>query len=181
MRNLLLFALVLTGTLFTTGCGDDDDGTSINKEQLVGTWKVTVLDTDADASVTGFGASNTVSSISNSTLTITFLENNTYTSTGSYTETSTTTEAGSAPVTDVEDFTGGIGNGTWSITGGKLVIDDLETGGESDVDAPVTFDVRNFVPDAEIVLFSNVQESFTDPFIGLMIDLDADIDMRLEK
>jgi hypothetical protein len=172
-----IYALLIAGLFSFSSCDKDDDGVKLSSEAIVGTWNLTTYDSDADVGI-GFAGvfetTNAVSTMSNSTVTITFDASGNWTSTGDYTLTTT-----SDGETETEDVTGGIGSGTYTVVDGRLTMNDIDAGDESDVES-IEFDT-NYSPDTKIDLEANVKESGSDPVFGLDFEIDLMLNMTLEK
>lgn len=158
-----------------SSCGDDDDNSpGLSNATIAGTWNVTAYTSDSDITFGG-EVTNATSSISNSTLTITFSETGTWTSEGSYTQ--TVVSDGMTETEVIDD----IGTGIYTTTNGRLQLQGLDAGDEADLEIPFDFNVTEFDADRIMVLDGNAMESIMDPIFGLTFDVDIDIDMTLER
>ena len=171
------YALLMVGLFSFSSCDKDDPEVKLDDEAIVGTWNLTAYDADADVGIGFAGVVETtksVSTISNSTVTVTFDATGNWTSTGDYTL--TTTVDGE---TETEEVTGGIGSGTYTVVDGRLTMSDIDAGDENDVET-IEFDT-SYSPDTQIDLVANVKESGSDPVFGLDFEIDLMLDMTLEK
>jgi hypothetical protein len=172
MKNVFLL-LLLSAIFLTTSCKKDDDAPQLTKENIEGTWRVTLWEDEGTIGIGAAGVfdnSDVSSFISNSMLTITFNADGTWTSDGDYTRTST-----SDGDTDVAMETG-IGSGAYSVSGGKLTMEAFDF----DNFDPV-FDTKSFSVDKKIELENKFSETETGAFLGLDVKLDLTTKMTLEK
>jgi hypothetical protein len=176
--KLSFYALLIMGVFSLAACGDDDDnGVKLTSDNIVGTWNLTAYDSDADVTI-GFGGINetsqSTSTLTESTVTVTFKNDGTWTSEGDYTI-STTTDG----MTETSEETDGLGEGTYTVADGKLTMSNIDAGDESDV-SEIEF-ATDYTPDSKIEMSGNAMESGTDPFLGLEFSIDLDLTMVLEK
>lgn len=172
-----IYALALLGFFAFSSCEKDDDSVKLDSTNIQGTWNLTTYDSDTDVSI-GVGLlvdkTNTVSSISNSTVTVTFKADGTWTSEGDYTLTTT-----SEGTTETDEISDGIGGGTYTLADGQLTMSDIDAGDEADI-ASIDFNSA-YTPDTRIDLNADVTEMTTDPFFGLDVTIDLMLNMVLEK
>lgn len=172
MRFLPL--VLLCGSFLLASCGDDDSNDNFTRDELVGTWDVSVFTTDimidAGSGVEQFGASKT-----DGDLDVTFDEDGTYSSSGTYTL--TITEADS---TYTETQTG-IGGGVWSVDGQTVRL--FDASGSSDLlEFNVTdYTVSNFQADSRVDLNGAIDTTIVEPFLGIEFDVDGTVMYRLER
>lgn len=174
MKNALLLLLALT--LLTFGsCKKDEEVVQLTSENIQGTWRLTTFANDGTISLAGV-ASPFSSSISNSTVTITFSrsgENQTFTSTGDYTLTINSQEG-----VETEDMTGGIGDGSYTLAEGVLTLTNIDIGDEADTET-LLLNVESFQVDNFIELQGETRENSM--VFGIPFGIDYTTDMRLEK
>ena len=174
--KLSFYALLIMGVFSLAACGDDED-TILNNDNIIGTWDLTMYDADSDISIGFGGISETTTSISTltaSTVKITFNADGTWTSEGDLTI--ETTVDGMTETTEESD---GLGNGTYVVADGRLTMSNIDAGDESDV-SEIEFDT-NYTPDTRIEMNGTASESDTDPILGLEFTIDLDLNMVLER
>jgi len=177
MKNF--FYLLLCVGLFTfASCNDDDDDEpSLTEANIEGTWNLDRYDNDYTIDITGTDAVNGSSEISNSNVTMTFTSSSlTWTSTGDFTLTLTDSDS-----TTTENITGGIGSGTYSVENGNLVLVGIDSGDETDSDAPTVFRPTSYNPDSELKADGDIDVTIMDPLFGLTVSIDGDIKMELSR
>jgi|GEM_PF-3170709 len=173
--RIALYTLLVAGIFTFNGCGSDDDAAAmLSMDNIQGSWDLTAYSSDSDVTVLG-ETSNLTSEISNSSVVVSFAADGSWTSEGSYTITSM-----DADTTTVEMYDDGIGEGTYTVSSGSLTLVGLDAGDESDMES-LTLNVAQFTEGSELRLNASVMETIMDPFFGLTITIDADIDMALER
>ncbi|MEZ4984240.1 MAG: hypothetical protein R2795_04250 [Saprospiraceae bacterium] len=175
-----LFLLFLAISLTALGCKKDEDP-ALTSENIQGTWNLTLMEQDGR---TGLGIAGVYdyttfdNALSNSTITITFNADGTWTSAGAGTFTSTTQETGADPETETIELTSGIGAGTYTVVDGKLTINGLEAGLEVDGRA---FSTKSFSPAAKVELENKIDEVEQGAIFGLDVSVEATALMTLEQ
>lgn len=182
MKNT--FSLLLSLALLTFGsCKEEQGGEEVvqlTSQNIQGTWRLTTFSNDGTRSVAGQPEPFN-STISNSTVTITFSRRDinpqtfeqTFTSTGDYTVTINTAEG-----VETEERTGGIGNGSYTLAGGVLTLTNIDIGDEADTDILI-LNVESFQLDNFVELQG--ETSFSTDIVGVPTDLDYTTNMRIEK
>ncbi|MEL7222735.1 MAG: hypothetical protein AAGJ93_15545 [Bacteroidota bacterium] len=175
--KLSFYSLLIVSVFSLAACGDDED-TILNNENIVGTWNLTMYDADAEISF-GLGGvvaetTQSTSTLTESTVKITFNADGTWTSEGDLTI--TTTVDGMMETSEQSD---GVGSGTYIVADGRLTMSDLDAGDEADV-SDIEFDT-NYTPDTRIEMNGTTTESDTDPLLGLEFTIDLDLSMVLER
>lgn len=178
MKNffyLFLFCL----PLIVASCGDDDEEPMtpvLTAETIDGAWNLDVFTNSYTIGIDAVSFDATAV-ISNSNVVMTFNSSDgTWTSTGDFTLTYTDIEG-----SEVQDLTGGIGEGTYTVTDETLILVGLDTGDEADTSEPIPFTTTSFDPEAEYKGDGKIDVSIVDPIFMTEFSIDGDIVMELSR
>lgn len=175
--KLSFYALLIMGIFSLAACGDDEDNSTLTSDNIIGTWDLTAYDADADITI-GFGGisetTQSTSTLTESTVTVTFNTDGTWTSEGDLTIITTTDST-----TETTEETDGLGNGTYVVADGKLTMSNIDAGDEADV-SEIEFNTI-YTPDTRIEMDGTAMESGTDPILGLEFSIDLDLSMVLQR
>lgn len=170
MRNFFFLLLCVSMVSFAS-CGDDDDnGPTVSMADIVGNWNVTMLSSENEVVVANIGAT-TAYTTSNSTLTLTFNDDGSWTSGGAFTRTATL--AG----TPVDAMLNGIGSGTYTVNGGTVTLNGVENIG-ADIDN-IPFRVEEFTTGSLLRLIADEDDIAS--ILGIESGFRFDADMTLEQ
>lgn len=177
MRTVFFF-LFCSCIFLATSCGNDDDNAvSVTMENIQGTWNLTAMASDADITISDGSLtdrSSITSSISNSTITITFNADGTWSSVGTCDITVTDSDG-----TETTELTDGVGNGTYTVANGTVTIVGIDAEDETDVEEPVPYSVVAFEPGSRLILDGSAMESID--FFGATFSIDLEQRMTLEQ